>query len=99
MADMIPKLRSWADSPNLIGPQRGILLVAAQHIEELQGKLAAAEKREVGLRRLLEKAWNVVDDLDTQCASDMATGCWPAKLGYSEEDVRRINKEIEGNRD
>lgn len=83
--------------------------VLVEEILQLKSQLAAAEETTneliagidkvnnegVRLRRLLEKAWNIVDDLDTQCASDVATGCWPAKLRYSEKDVRRINKEIE----
>ncbi len=38
MADMIPKLREMAESPHY-ALRRGVLLVAAQHIEELGERL------------------------------------------------------------
>lgn len=37
MSDMIPKLREMAESPHY-ALRRGVLLVAAQHIEQLQGE-------------------------------------------------------------
>ncbi len=39
MADMIPKLRDMSEATNLVGTQRGIVLVAAQHIGQLQSQL------------------------------------------------------------
>ncbi len=41
MADMIPRLREMAESPQY-ALRRGVLLVAAQHIEELAEKLDSA---------------------------------------------------------
>ncbi len=43
--DAIPKLREMADAPNLVGTQRGIVLVAAQHIEQLQSQLTAEKEK------------------------------------------------------
>ncbi len=53
MADMIPRLREMAESPHY-ALRRGVLLVSAQHLEELQGKLAAAENENKRLRDALE---------------------------------------------
>ena len=51
MSDMIPKLREMAESPHY-ALRRGVLLVAAQHIEELQTKLAKANEEIKRLRDL-----------------------------------------------
>lgn len=74
---------------------QGFNYYADTYLEPLEKKLSTATATVERLRELLGKAWNVVSDLDEQCASDVATACWPTKLGYSEKDVRRINKEIE----
>ncbi len=58
MADMIPKLREMAEAENLVGTQRGIVLVATQHIEQLQSQLTTAW----ALIKLKEKLCNAEID-------------------------------------
>ena len=64
------------------------LIEICEYIDQLQAK----NKQ---LREVLGEARGVVEELATQCAPDVARGCWPVGFGYSPKDVKRIDKCIE----
>lgn len=87
--------RSDEDENEPLYPRNKYTNVIAYMVSKVWPEYSQLQAENKRLKELLEEAWGPIEELVTQCASDVATACWPVNFGYSEKDVKRINKRIE----